>query len=194
MPQRHRPVWCKRLMSQVFGEIRQIAFVVSDIDAMMAYWAQTLGIGPFLIKRELTFADYHYRGKELASPTVSIALANSGFIQIELIQQHDDLPSIYKEYTDSGRTGLQHVSSWLTSAGLKAKKSELLGKGYQVAQECVIPSSGVQLVYFSTEQGASGFIFEIADLMEPSHYERVMGIRTACEAWDGTTICKEVTK
>lgn len=45
-------------MSCAFGEIRQIAFVVSDIDAAMRYWANTLGIGPFFIKRRITLAGF----------------------------------------------------------------------------------------------------------------------------------------
>lgn len=180
-------------MSKIFGEIRQIAFIVEDIDEAMDYWAQTLGIGPFFIKRRIVFDNFIYRGKKTASPTVSIALANSGFMQIELIQQHDGNPSIYKEFLNAGQKSLQHVSSWLTTADLLRKKSELIGKGYEVAQECVIPSSGVQLVYFSTEKGPSGFIFEIADLKEPGQYERVSGIRDAYENWDGIKVVNEVT-
>lgn len=180
-------------MSKIFGDIRQLAFIVSDIDAAMTYWARTLGIGPFFIKRKLNFANYVYRGKPAPSPTVSIALTNSGYIQVELIQQHDDLPSIYKEYADSGQNGLQHVASWLTSAEVKAKRSEMVNMGYTIAQECVIPSSGVQLVYFSTEHGPASFIFEIADLKEPVHYERVMGIKLASEVWDEKAISIDVT-
>jgi Glyoxalase/Bleomycin resistance protein/Dioxygenase superfamily len=180
-------------MSKVFGDIRQMAFIVEDIDDAIKFWAATLGIGPFFIKREITFAQYRYRGSDADSPTVSIALANSGFIQIELIQQHDDKPSIYKEHQDSGQRSLQHVSSWLTSVELKRKKADLVRQGYEIAQECVIPSSGVQLVYFSTENGPSGFIFEIADLKEPEQYERVMGVRSAHENWDGGNAIHEVT-
>lgn len=31
-------------MSRIFGEIRQIAFVVANIDESMRYWSETLGI------------------------------------------------------------------------------------------------------------------------------------------------------
>ena len=90
-------------MSKVFGEIRQLAFIVTDIDKAMNHWAETLGVGPFFIKRRITFSNFIYRGKPSASPSVSIALANSGYVQIELIQQHDDAPSIYREYLESPR-------------------------------------------------------------------------------------------
>lgn len=179
-------------MSKIFGEIRQLAFIVEDIDVAMQYWGDTLGIGPFFVKRKIQFSDYVYRGKAAASPVVSIALANSGFMQIELIQQHDNLPSIYKEFTDSGQKGLQHVSSWLTTKELEQKTSELSIKGYGIAQQCTIASSGVKLVYMSCENGPASFIFEMSDLNEPHHYERVMNIKAAYEKWDGVTNVEEV--
>ena len=180
-------------MSKVFGEIRQLAFVVDDIDSAMKYWGDVLGIGPFFIKRKITFDGYIYRGKASVSPVISIALANSGYIQIELIQQHDEADSIYKEQLSSGQKGLQHVSSWLTKEELVRKRADLLSAGYEIAQECVIPSSGVKLVYFSTESGPGNFIFEIADLLEPGQYERVLGIKDAYVNWDGKDPIIEVT-
>lgn len=178
-------------MSKIFGEIRQIAFIVNDIDEAMRFWSDTLGIGPFFIKRKITFSNYIYRGEKSISPTVSIALANSGHLQVELIQQHDDVPSIYKEFIDSGQKSMQHASSWFTTEELKAKKSELLNKGYKIAQECIIPSSGVQLIYFSTENGPSSFIFEIADLKEPEQYKRIANIKQSHTEWDGKYIVHE---
>lgn len=180
-------------MSAKFGDVRQIAFVVSDIDQSMHYWSHTLGVGPFFIKRNIQFANYIYREQNRTSPTVSIALANSGFIQIELIQQHDDTPSVYKEFLDSGRDGLQHVSSWMTTENMKKRKQELVSQGVKVAQECVIPSSGVNLVYFDTDAGDSGIIYEIADLLEPVHNERILNIKNASACWDGNNPVREVS-
>jgi hypothetical protein len=117
-------------MSKLFGEIRQIAFVVPDIDEAMRYWSQTLGVGPFFVKRRITFSEYVFRGAKSESPIVSIALSNSGRIQIELIQQHDEKESIYREFLLSNRRGLQHVSSWQTRAGFDALRRKLLDQGY----------------------------------------------------------------
>ena len=33
-------------MSQRFGEIRQMGYVVRDIEAAMKHWIETLGVGP----------------------------------------------------------------------------------------------------------------------------------------------------
>ena len=184
-------------MSQVFGDIRQLAFVVDDIDIAMNYWANVMGIGPFFVKRGLKFSEYCYQGQEYSSPYVSIALANSGYIQIELIQQHDHQPSIYLDALQQhqGRSYLQHVSSWLTTENLLEKRSELVSKGYDIAQECVIASSGVRLVYFQLPDGLGSFIFEMSDLLEPEHYERVLGIKSAYDYWDGVEEpIRDVTK
>ena len=203
LPTNHRSNAGNKL-SKLFGEIRQIAFVVRDIDRAIDYWAKTLGVGPFFIKRQIQFTDYIYKNQSCQSPTVSIALSNSGYIQIELIQQHDDLPSIYKEFLDSRREGLQHVSAWLTRAGFEDKKKELTSHGINIAQECTIPSSGVRLAYFETENFETdgfakdnfpgGIIFEISDLMEPGQYERIQNIANTAANWDGKQSTIEVTK
>ena len=161
-------------------------------------------MGPFFIKRQFQFTDYIYRNQACQSPTVSIALSNSGYIQIELIQQHDDLPSIYKEFLDAGREGLQHVSAWLTRAEFDDKKKELANRGMNIAQECTIPSSGVRLAYFATESFETerfatenfpgGIIFEISDLLEPGQYERIQNIANTAANWDGKQFTIEVTK
>lgn len=180
-------------MSRIFGEIRQIAFVVNDIDAAMSYWHATLGIGPFFIKRHITFGDYYYRGEAGASPQISIALANSGTLQIELIQQHDQHASIYKEFLDRHGHGLQHIASWQTCAGFDLKKQHLLEQGYTLAQECTISASGVRLAYFATDTTANGIIFEIADLLEPVHYTRINNIAMQAQNWDGSRPVHEVS-
>ncbi|MDH5379117.1 MAG: VOC family protein, partial [Gammaproteobacteria bacterium] len=145
----------------------------------------------FFIKRKIQFTDYVYRGKASDSPTVSIALANSGSMQIELLQQHDEKPSLYREFIEKKAEGLQHMASWYTKAGFDEKRSQLLEQGYKIAQECTIPSSGVRLVYFDTEAD-NGVVFEIADLLEPGQYERVMGIVKAAENWAGDQAVREV--
>jgi len=180
-------------VSYKFGDIRQIAFVVRDIDQAMRYWTHTLGIGPFFIKRNIQFTNFVYRGDCTDSPTVSIALANSGFIQVELIQQHDHTPSIYWEFLRSGLAGLQHVSSWMTHHDMNKRKQELVSQGVKIAQECIIASSGVNLVYFDTHTENGGFVYEISDLLEPVHVKRIQNIKNAGKTWDGEQPVREVT-
>ena len=56
--------------------------------------------------------DFRYRG-EPSPLEVSIALANSGALQIELIQQRNDAPSMYRDFLSrESRGGLHHVAYW----------------------------------------------------------------------------------
>ncbi len=178
-------------MSRIFGEMKQIAFVVRDIDGAMKYWTKTLAIGPFFIKREIHLADFRYYGKPSDSPSISIALANSGAMQIGLIQQHDETPRIYRDLLLGGSPGLQHIAAWTTRAGLR--KAQLLEGGAKLSQEGTIPSSGVRLAYFATDTEVGGVVFEIADLREPGQYQRVLGIAEAAKSWDGRNAVREVT-
>ena len=83
-------------MSRIFGEMRQIAFVLRSIDQGLRYWTETLGVGTFYAMRELVPENYRYRGESVPAPCISLALGFSGGMQVELIEQHDDRPSAYR--------------------------------------------------------------------------------------------------
>src|SRR6185369_10374617 len=135
-------------MSRLFGEVRQIAFVVRDVERAMQYWIETLGVGPFFVLREITPDTFRYRGAPSPAPTLTIGFANSGTLQVELIQQHDDRPSAYRDFLASGREGLQHVSSWLTRAEYDATMARALAAGAVVAHEGAMAGGGVRFAYF----------------------------------------------
>ena len=98
-------------MSRVFGDLRQLGYVVRDIEAAMTYWIEVNGVGPFFYIERVPLASFTYRGRP-SMPEMSIALAFSGSAQVELIQQRNDAPSMYKDYLDAGQEGLQHVAYW----------------------------------------------------------------------------------
>ena len=94
-----------------FGDIRQIGYVVDDLDAAVDQWVTLLDVGPFFVARRLHVIDFLHRG-EPSDPEISVALAQSGTIQIELIQQHDDEPSAYTEFRGAAGRGAHHVAYW----------------------------------------------------------------------------------
>src|SRR6478609_1008537 len=98
-------------MSRIYGEVRQLGYVVADIEAAMRHWVDVLGVGPWFYVERLPVTNFLYRGRPYA-PRVSIAISNSGSAQIELIQQRCDTPTMYRDFLASGPEGLQHVSTW----------------------------------------------------------------------------------
>ena len=61
-------------MSRLYGEMRQIAFVVRDLEAALRYWTETVGVGPFFMLRDLVPDNWLYRGKPAPAPRITIAL------------------------------------------------------------------------------------------------------------------------
>jgi catechol 2,3-dioxygenase-like lactoylglutathione lyase family enzyme len=173
------------LMSRIFGEMRQIAFVVRDLEKTLDYWTRTLGVGPFFMMREIVPDNYRYRGKPVPPPRVSIALGFSGEFQVEIIQQHDDNPSAYRDYLGAGHEGFQHVSSWMTRAEYDRAVPELVRSGLSVAHEGAIPGSGLRFIYFATDSMPGGPLYEISEAREPSIYPTMMKIRDLARGWDG---------
>ena len=91
------------------GAIRQIGYIVRDFDQTLDKWVQ-LGVGPWYVLRGITQSGL-YRG-EPCTVTLTIGFANSGDLQLEVIHQDDDTPSIYSEFTDAGGDGYHQLAYW----------------------------------------------------------------------------------
>jgi hypothetical protein len=96
-------------MSRLFGPIRQNGYVVRDIEAALKHWTEVIGVGPFWYFERVPIEQFSYQG-EPSPLEVSIALANTGPLQIELIRQRNDAPSMYRDFLSAGHEGLQHVA------------------------------------------------------------------------------------
>ena len=99
-------------MSRLFGPLRQMGFVVRDIDKAMRHWVEVCGVGPWYLDERLPLQGFWYKEQRCDGIHLTIALANSGDVQLELIQQRDDTPSMYRDFLAAGHEGLQHWSSW----------------------------------------------------------------------------------
>jgi catechol 2,3-dioxygenase-like lactoylglutathione lyase family enzyme len=182
-------------MSRLFGPLRQVAFVIRDLDRAVRYWTETLGVGPFFVLRNMSPENYRYRGRAAPPPRLSLALGNSGDVQVELIQQHDDRPSAYIEFLQAGREGFQHVSSWLTRVDYDATMERQRAAGVAIVHEGSLPGSGVRFAYFATDEASTpgGLLYEIADVLEPQIYPVMQLIRDAARDWDGADPVREIT-
>lgn len=89
-----------------FGEeIVQLAYVVDDIAAAAQAWA-VVGAGPFFTQ-EVMVPDGRYHGKP-GPLRYEAAFAFHGGMNIELIQQDDPTPSVYRDHLDRSGPGFHH--------------------------------------------------------------------------------------
>ncbi|MEV0296035.1 VOC family protein [Nocardia sp. NPDC050710] len=167
-------------MSRIFGRIAQLGYVVRDINAEMRRWIDQ-GIGPWFYVHDVPMDFFTYRG--IVSPMkMSVALANSGDVQIELIQPRNDAPSLYKEFLDSGREGLQHIAYWTDD--YQALYDKVLGLGYEIGHEGSIGGEQGRFAYLDTEKTFGHFI-EISDISGPKG-QFFQYIREVAATWDGS--------
>jgi hypothetical protein len=164
-------------MSRVFGAVAQNGYVIRDIRAAMDHWINVMGVGPWYYIDRVKTEYFRHRGKD-SDVEMSIALANSGDLQIELIQQRND----------SGREGLQHMSYW--SRDYQSLYDRALSLGYKVGHEGQIGGEQGRFAYFDT-QSHPGTVIEISDISgtKGAFFER---IRQAAVDWDGSRPIREV--
>ncbi len=164
------------------GGFSQVGIVVTDIDKTMRHMTETLGIGPFFVLRKIALDNFKYRGKPSASPILDVAMAQSGPVQIELIQPLNDVPSAYKESLAAGREGFQHLSVWFSD-------SESYNRAYDklAAKLTIIQEGGTRSrhAYFESEI-PGGFMLEISESMQPATRHIADNATKAALEWDGS--------
>lgn len=166
-------------MSRFLGPIRQNGYVVSDIERAMDHWSRVLGVGPFFYVEQAPIKNYRYRGDAFECH-LSVAFANSGPLQIELIQPRNDVPSMYRDFMRAGHSGLQHVAYWTTS--YDADLARLASQGFKPVMSGEAGEHG-RFVYFDTEYHP-GTVTELSEISGRKG-EIYRLIREASESWDG---------
>jgi hypothetical protein len=158
--------------------IVQLAWVVPDLAAAAAAWHATHGVGPFLLNRKLQLDDPHYRGRPAAT-SFSTAVAQHGEVQIELVEQHDDSPSAYRETVPAGTTGFHHVA--VIAPDFDSELARYRAQGHAVAAHGRF--GDMRYCYVDTV-ASLGHIVEIVE-DKPGIRAFFAAVRKAAERWDG---------
>ena len=163
-----------------FGPIVQNAFVVRDIGAAVQYWTTQMGVGPFYLLDHIEYGAVFFRAAPLKLD-MSVAIAQWGEVQIELIVQHDSAPSIYTEFLERHGEGLQHLG--VMTAALDQHLQELKPLGIEPVQWGAT-ANGMRFAYLNTDRHAGGMI----ELIEtgPAVVAFFAKIRNAAANWDGS--------
>lgn len=167
------------------GTIFQLAYVPKDFDAALRYWTEAMGVGPFFRRSRLRFPGTLYRGQP-TDPEFSVVIGYWGDTQIELIEQHDDAPSIYSAWRKAGHEGLHHVC--IAVDDLAAARADCVARGMAVEQEIFWPNGGA--IYVDTG-GGPGTMVEMVQMNDEMR-ARFGRMREAARNWDGRDPLREV--
>jgi catechol 2,3-dioxygenase-like lactoylglutathione lyase family enzyme len=159
------------------GAVRQIGYVVRDLDAAIESWV-ALGVGPWFTIRRQRSPNW-YRG-EPSEPVISLAFANSDELQIELIQQEDDAPSIYREFLDAGNEGFHQLAWWAEDFdGVMARAT---AAGWSVV--CSGGGDGGARFAYLDLGGATSTVVEVMELNDATRW-LARTVRDAARDWNG---------
>jgi len=166
----------------------QLGFTVEDIHEAMHSFTKHVRAGPWFLMERIQITDVNYRGR-VTQINASLAYGNSGHVQIELIQQHDDAPSVFTEVVRTRGYGLHHQG--IAVRDFDVELGRLKEMGHEVAAYAVndIPSRAA----FLDTRGQFPTMIEI---METNETVEAMftAIYHASVGWDGTESVRRISR
>lgn len=162
------------------GEYRffQLGFVVRDLSQAAERWVRVFGAGPFHVMPVFEF-QMTCAGARTAV-TAQVAVAQMGPVQIELIQQLCDRPSIFRDWSREGSCAMHQVAT-VTNA-FESKKSHYEALGYSIAAENV--NSPIRVAYIDTVSDF-GFYTEVVE-SSPGFLANLGAMARTGADWDGS--------
>ncbi len=159
-------------------KILQMAYVVNDCLKAAERWSEAFGIGPFFILDRPDVQDPMYRSKP-QKVEFSVAMAQAGDVHVELIEQHCDSPSCYRDLFARGEEGFHHKAVIVEDYDSELARYQALG--------FPIASSGkfgpLRFAYVDTSSVLGGMVEVLEDI--PFIHSYFAAVRKAAENWDG---------
>lgn len=167
-------------VGQPFGGIVQVSYTVADIEAAMAAYLDDLKLGPWFVRGPFSPKEALYRGRPTGLE-ITLALTFSGHLMVELIQQHDDGPSVYRETIERRGHGFHHWG--VPSRDFDADCDRYRRRGYEMAFYDRTPV-GTRIAYFDATAALPGMI-ELIEMNEAQE-RRYARMYAEALAWDGS--------
>jgi len=156
----------------------QIGYVVEDLDEALAYWVDVVGVAPFFVYRNFELDECFYEGEPITQ-VISVAFAQAGPVQVELIEQHGDTRSAYL-----GRASgdAHHVAVWTRDYDRDVDSYRAHGLvGVQWGTASGKPDE--RFVYLAP--GGPGPMIEVVEVHEPKA-RTYRAIADAARTYDGS--------
>lgn len=167
---------------QPVSGIVQFAYTVPDAEAAARRWTELTGIGPWFFRGPFTTQRAKYRGV-VAPSRLLVAQAFSGHSMIELIEQQDDSPSVYRERVEALGYGFHHIARG--TQRFDEDFAMYVEQGLVVVYESVLPTEA-RLAYFDATEELGGMV-ELVEL-NPAQEAVYTKVFRAAQGWDGADV------
>jgi methylmalonyl-CoA/ethylmalonyl-CoA epimerase len=163
--------------AQSFGTIRQIAYLVEDLDSSLAHWSRYAGIGPWTIYKNVTLVGW-CRGQD-TTVTMDVGLSYQDGVQIEIIKPQSKTVSPYQHADGRTKVGMHHMA-WMTQS-FDEDVAKAKSRGLTMCFTASNPAS--QVAYFESAE-EPGILFEFIQVNPVIQEAFDQGV-AASLAWDG---------
>ena len=163
----------------------QLAWVVDDLYAAAQRWVDVHGVGPFHVIRPRP-RTYEYRSRS-ATIHMQYAVAQAGPIQIELIQQLCDSPSVYRDLFPRGGAGVHHICT--VTRRYDARLRHYTQLGYVAAES---QNAGRRVAYIDTSADF-GLMTELVEA-SAEFTSLLAAISAAGQSWTGEDPIRILTR
>ena len=172
------------MLTQLPGSVYQIAYLVPDLEKAAQHWAKLTGAGPFTAFPHFEFVDPHYHGKP-APIDLSIALGFSDGLCIEIMQQHDERPSVFQDWRVEKGYGLHHIAT--LAEDFPAALDQWNADGAPTVFEAGF-GADTRLAFLDTRETLGCYL----EVVEYTEFVRgaLNGLREANEGWDGQDVLR----
>ena len=157
----------------------QAAFVVNNLREAAEKWSKTFGVGPFFLMENNKITDPKYRGMP-NEVDFSTAISMAGEVQIELVEQHCENPSCYRDMFRKGQEGFHHIAVVCDDYWQEVERYK--SQQYELAFEGVFGPTN--FCYVDTRADISCMV----ELLEDTDQIRSFfdAIKKGCADWDGS--------
>lgn len=164
-----------------FGPIKQLGYLVEDIDSAVNAWMEQLGVGPWTVMKNVTLEANYLGEKTTTVMDVALAYDAEGDKQIELIQQTNDAPSPYIAFFREKRFGMHHIAYFVDD--ISQAEQDALKQGLELIFDIRQPD-GSRYLYFQHPGLGNEVFIEFIENTEMMQGMYQAGI-DATRSWDG---------
>jgi hypothetical protein len=157
----------------------QLSFVVDDVVAAAQRWVDLYGVGPFYVLPASGPRPARYRGAD-TELDIRIAVTQAGPLQVELVEQRCDNPSVFRDVFARGQSGVHHVATMTDD--FDAAVDHYARLGHVPVTEL---DTGMGRVAYVDTFDAVGVMTEIVE-RSVGFTRSLAGTAKVCALWDGT--------
>jgi hypothetical protein len=157
----------------------QNCYVVRDLELACRRMNRLYGLGPFVGGARSELGHHIHRGNPAPPIVLRSVFAQSGDLNVELVQLESQTPNAFLDVYPQGGDGFHHIAVFCDDYA--GERDRLVSEGFEVASEFTL-SFGVSICYLDA-RASLGHMIELC----PEHEiirDRYRQAREAAKAWD----------